>query len=123
MQIHKTRIQFSQIYGKYEKRVYEITQKTLTLSFFKGETNLKKKHRLSKRMKKILELLSKPEHVDGLTREQIITAIEPDANIYVDGKVNRGSSDYGSWARTILKMVEIGEIIQVTTKTVYKKAT
>lgn len=78
-------------------------------------------HRLSKRMASILALLS--EHVDGLTKEQIVTTLDPDTKIYdEDGKVNRHSTQYASWSRTILKLVKQGSIIQLTTKTIYKKA-
>jgi len=93
----------------------------LMLIIRKGEKRLEKKIRRSKRREAILKLLS--ENIGGLTTKQIITKLDPDKGIYnEDGTVNRQSSAYKSWSRTLLALLDMGAITKVTQETVWKKA-
>ena len=84
---------------------------------------MEKKYRKSKRRDRILELLSKLEYADGLTIKGIITALEPDTKIYDEsGKLDRMSSEYKSWSRTLLSMGDMGLLTKVQYETVWKKA-
>ena len=84
-----------------------------------------KKSRRSKRRERILELLSEPGLIDGLTIKEIITALEPETKIYDEhGKLDRKSTQYKSWSRTLLGMRDAGILTRIKRlhETVYVKA-
>ena len=86
----------------------------------KGEEILK--YRKSKRRDRILELLSDPKNANGLTIKKIITKLEPDTTIYDKaGKLDRKSSEYKSWSRTLLAMGSMGLITKISQETVWVK--
>ena len=85
-----------------------------------------KRYRKSNRRDRILELLSKPEYADGLTTKMIILALEPNTKIYDEnGKLNRKSSEYKSWSRTLGSMIICDMLTSTKQKsheTVWKKS-
>ena len=79
-------------------------------------------YRKSKRRDRILELLSYRTNANGLTIKVIITTLEPDTKVYdADGKLDRKSSEYKSWSRTLLAMRDMGLITKTFPENVWKK--
>ena len=73
-----------------------------------------------------MDLLSKPENKDGLTTKDIILKIDPETTVYDnEGKLDRKSTQYKSWSRTLLSMVAMKLLTKSSLKThetVWKKA-
>ena len=75
----------------------------------------RQERRQSKRISQILDLLA--EKADWMLTQEIITTLDSDKKVYIEGKLNRKSTTYKSWIRTLSNMAKRGAILRKTDST------